>query len=108
VPQEGPAERDDPNIEVSDVEPDGDSYVLPVRPVAVVMLDLPGENGFKLTPGEDQHLVEALTADGTHESLGGGIRPWSPNRCADDADPHGAEDLVEAGDELRVSVAARS
>ena len=31
MPQEGAVERDDPNIEVSDVEPDGDSYVLPAE-----------------------------------------------------------------------------
>jgi len=60
------------------------------------MLDVLGEDGLKLTPGEDQHTVEALPAYGADEALGEGVRPWGSDRCPDDADPFRAEDLVEA------------
>jgi len=51
------------------------------------MLDVLGEDGLKLTPGEDEHPVEAFPADGADEALGEGVRPRSSDRRADDPDP---------------------
>ena len=44
------------------------------------MLDILGEDDFELTPGEDQHPVEALPTDRADEALGAGIGPWGSNR----------------------------
>ena len=67
-----------------------------MRPMAVVMIDVLGEDGFELTPVEDQHPVEALPTDRADEALGKGVGPRGSDRRADDPDPLGAEDLVEA------------
>ena len=72
--------------------------------MAVVMIDVLGEDDFELTPGEGQHSVEALPADRADEALGEGVDPWGSDRRADDPDPLGAKDLVEAGRELGVPV----
>jgi hypothetical protein len=69
------------------------------------MLDVLSKNGFELASAEDQHPVEALAADRADESLGKGVGTWRANGCADDPDPLGAEDLVEAGCE---NLASRS
>jgi len=53
---------------------------------------------------EDQHPVEALTADGADEALGEGVGSGSSDRGADDVDTFRLEDIVEAGDELGVTV----
>ena len=58
-----------------------------------------------MTASEDEEPVQTLSADGAHESLGEGVRPRGSNRGLDDPDALGAEHLVEAGGELRVSVA---
>ena len=41
-----------------------------MRPMAVVVVDVLSEDGFELTPVEDQHPVETLAADGADEALG--------------------------------------
>ena len=49
---------------------------------------------------ENQHPVETLSAGGPDEPLGEGI--GCPCRVADDPDPFGPEDFVEARGELGV------
>ena len=53
---------------------------------------------------EDHQTVKALAADGTDEALGKGVGPWSSDRCLDDPDALGGEDLLEARCELDVPV----
>jgi hypothetical protein len=55
-------------------------------PMAVVMIDVLGENCFELTPVEDQDPVEALPTDGAHETLGKGVGPRGLGWRADDPD----------------------
>ena len=52
----------------------------PVRTVPVVVLDVLAEHGFEVTSSEVEHVVEALSPDGAHGSLGDGLRPWRPDR----------------------------
>ena len=47
----------------------------PVRTVPVVVLDVPAEDGFEVTPSKDEHPVEALSRGGAHEPLADGVRP---------------------------------
>jgi hypothetical protein len=53
---------------------------------------------------QDQDPVVALRSHGTNPSLGICIGTRSPNRCEDDPSALRAEDLVEAGGELRVAI----
>ena len=76
----------------------------PVRPVPVVMGDVPGQDAFEAPTTEDQRSVEALTADGADEAFGEGVGPWCPDRCANDADTFCLVDLAEARVELGVPV----
>ena len=72
--------------------------------MAVVVVDELAEDVFEVAPIEDQHAVEALTADGADDALGEGVGTWSTDRCADDPNTLGTEDLVEAGGELGVPI----
>ena len=72
--------------------------------MTVVMVDVLSEDGFELTPVEDQPPVETLAADGANEALGKGVGSWGSDRCADGPDPLGAQHFVETGRELGVSV----
>jgi hypothetical protein len=62
------------------------------------------QNLFEMTVTEDKESVQALSAHGAHESLSERVCTRSSNRGLDDADALGAEYLVEAGGELRVSI----
>ena len=73
-----------------------------MRPMAVVMVDVLCEDGFELTPVEDQHPVETLAADGADEALGKSVGARGSDRRADGPDPLGAEHFVETGRELGV------
>ena len=55
--------------------------------MGVVMPDVLSKDGFELTPGEDQHAVEALAADGVDEALRKGVGTRCSDRSADDPDP---------------------
>jgi hypothetical protein len=55
-------------------------------------------------PG-DQEVVEAFPAQGTDEPFRDRVRPWCPDRGADDADVRAGEHGVERGGELAVPVA---
>jgi hypothetical protein len=46
---------------------------------------------------EAEEAVEALSADGPHETFGEGVRPWGLDWRLDDPDAFSAEHLVEAG-----------
>ena len=46
--------------------------------MAVVMIDIHGQERLQLTPVEDQHPVETLAADRADEALGEGVGPWAP------------------------------
>ena len=72
--------------------------------MAVVMVDVLSEDGFELTPVEDQHPVETLAADGADEALGKSVGSRGSERRADGPDPLGAEHFVETCRELGVSV----
>jgi hypothetical protein len=61
--------------------------------MAVVVIDVLGEDGFELTSVEDQHAVETLSTDGANETLGEGIGSRRPDGRADDPDAVGAENL---------------
>ena len=53
---------------------------------------------------EDEKSVEALTADAANPALRVRSRLRRPDRCFDDPDAFGAEDLVEVAAELAVAV----
>ena len=71
----------------------------------VVVIDVLGEYGFELAPVEDEHRIEALPTDSSHESFGEGVRPRGSNGRTDDPYLLGSEDLVETGRELGIPVA---
>src|SRR5271167_4624330 len=72
--------------------------------MAVVVIDVLGEDSFELTAVDYQYPVETLAADGADKALGEGVGPWGSDRCADDPDPLRAKDLVEVDGELGVSI----
>jgi hypothetical protein len=78
-----------------------------VGPLAVVVLDVDTEHQLQVPTPEDEHPVQALCPDGSDPSLGEGVGPGSSDGSADHLGPVGAEDLVEARDELRVPVPMR-
>jgi hypothetical protein len=59
---------------------------------------------FEVSPVEDQEPVETFGAGGPDESLGDRVGLRRPNWCADDLEPFAGEYVVEAADELAVSV----
>src|SRR5439155_12054730 len=76
----------------------------PVRPLAVVMVDVGAEHAVELAVTEDQEPVEALLADGAHPALGVSVRVRSSERRLDHGRAFAAGDLVEGGIELRVAI----
>ena len=76
-----------------------------MRAVIVVVREVLGEDMLEIAPTEDENSVEALPADAAHEPLGDRVRSRGPDRRPDDPDALGAEHVVEAGGELRVSIA---
>ena len=69
-------------------------------PVAVVVIDILGEDRLELTPGDDQQAVEALPADGANEALGEGVGTRRSNRGLDDPSTNRGDDFIEGSDEL--------
>ena len=72
--------------------------------MAVVVLDEDSEHHLQLAAVEDQHPVEALSADSAHEAFGKGVGPRGLDRRTDDPYLVCAEDLVKAWAELCISV----
>ena len=70
--------------------------------LGVVVLDVDAQDAIELAPAKDEQLVKAF---GAHEALGVRVRLGRLKRCLDHLGAFAAEDLVEAGDELRVAIA---
>jgi len=47
-----------------------------MRPLGVVVADVPAEEAIELASGEDEHPVGALGPDGPHEAFRHGVGPW--------------------------------
>ncbi len=75
-----------------------------MRAMAVVVVDELEEHHLELATVDDQHPVQAFSANGADEELSEGVCPRSPDRSLDDPDFLGPEDLVEAGCELGVTI----
>jgi hypothetical protein len=73
--------------------------------VAVVVVGVDAEHAFEVAPTRDQEPVEAVGADGPHESLSDRVRFAGSHRCLDDADGFAGEDCVEVAGGLAVAVA---
>src|SRR6266511_3555067 len=75
-----------------------------MRPLVVVVVDIPTEHPVEMPPGEDEHPIRALSPHGSHPSLRHGVGPGGPDGSADHADVFGPPDVVEGPGELRVPV----
>jgi hypothetical protein len=76
-----------------------------VRPVSVIVPRVLGERLPQMLLAEDQHVVQALAVQCSHESLRVGVRSRRPDRCLDHPRAVADEDAVERGGELAVPVA---
>ena len=72
--------------------------------MAVAVVDVDVEHVFELTAAEGQDPVEALVADSANPALGVRVGVRCLDWGADDGDALGAENLVEGGAELVVTV----
>jgi hypothetical protein len=75
-----------------------------VRPVLVDVAAVHMEHALEMAAPENEDPVEAVGANGTHPTLGEGVRVWGLDRRANDLDAGGAEDLVEGVTELGVAI----
>ena len=76
-----------------------------MRPVFVVVPRVDVNDAFELAAADDQQPVQALAAQALDPALGLRLCLRRPHRRLDHADAFAAENLVEAGRELAVSVA---
>jgi hypothetical protein len=76
----------------------------PVRPVAVVVGHVLGQDVFEISTAEDEHPVEALTTNRPDEPLGECIDPRCSDRYADDPDAS----ALKTSSKLEVNLASRS
>src|ERR1022692_5195920 len=76
-----------------------------MRSVEVVLVDVLADNTFEMTSADDQRAVQAFTTDRADEALSEGVGTGRPDRRSYRPNATGAEDLVEAGRELGVSIA---
>jgi hypothetical protein len=76
--------------------------------VLVVVLGVAVEDRAGVVFVVDQDVVGAFAADGADEPFGVTVRPRCPRRDPDHLDACGAEDRVERGGELRVTVRTRN
>jgi hypothetical protein len=76
-----------------------------MRPLRVVVVDVDAETAFEVAAVEDQQPVETLRTDGSDETLGNGVRSRRPHRCLHGVDAFAAQNLVEGGAVLALSVA---
>ena len=72
--------------------------------VAVVVLDVLGEDRLEVAAAEDEGVVEALTADRSNESFADGVGSGSADRGLDDPGVFGPEDGVERSGELGFTI----
>src|SRR5664280_474294 len=75
-----------------------------MRPVTVVVLDVPMDDCFEVATTKDEHPVQTFTPDSADEALSEGVCTRRPDRSSDDPDSIGGEDLVEAGRELGIAI----
>jgi hypothetical protein len=75
-----------------------------MRTVLVVVREVLGQDLLEMAPTEDEEPIEALSADGPDEALRERVCSRRSNRRLDGPDTLCAEDFVEAGCELCVSV----
>src|SRR5918996_3232508 len=68
------------------------------------MIDVFAKGRSEVALSEDEQPVENLGPCRLDPALGDGVCSWRSDRGLDDPDPLRAEDLVEGGGELRVSV----
>jgi hypothetical protein len=73
--------------------------------LGVVVVDVDAQGAVELALSADQQPVQALGPCAPHEALGVRVGLWRAKRRLDNVDAFGAEDVVKAGDELRVAVA---
>jgi hypothetical protein len=76
-----------------------------MRPVAVVVLDVPMDDGFEVASAEDEHPIQTFTSDSADEALSEGVCTGRLDRSSDRPDAIGPKDLVESGSELGVAIA---
>src|SRR3954463_2136148 len=76
-----------------------------VRAVGVEVLHILAQDDVEVAWSGDQEVVEAFPAQGADEPFRDRVRPWCPDRGADDPQVGAGEDGVERGGELAVSVA---
>jgi hypothetical protein len=76
-----------------------------VRTVEVVVLGVVAQDDVEVVWSGDQEVVEAFAAECPDEAFRDCVRPWCPDRGADDPDVGSQEDRVEGGGELCCPVA---
>ena len=76
-----------------------------VRPVGVVVVDVVDDEAFELRLVPDDGAVEELATECPDPTFSKGVRHRGPNRCLEDLEAFGCEDLVEGVDELAPAVA---
>jgi hypothetical protein len=76
-----------------------------VWPVGVVVVDVVDDEAFELMLVPDDGAVEELAAQGSDPAFSKGVRYRGPNRCLEDLEAFGSEDLVEGVYELAAAVA---
>lgn len=75
-----------------------------VRSVGVVVGDVVGDEAFELSLVPNDGAVEELASEGADPALGEGVGHWCSDRCFEDFEVFGSEDLVECVDELAAPV----
>lgn len=75
-----------------------------VRPARVVVGDVLAEDVLEVTPTENERPVQALPPDGSHPTLGEGVRSRRPEWDEDDPHAIGREDRIEAPRVLGVPI----
>jgi hypothetical protein len=73
-------------------------------PVGVVVVDVVDDEAFELMLVPDNGAVEKLAAQGSDPAFRERVRHRGPNRCLEDLEAFGPEDLVEGLDELAAAV----
>jgi hypothetical protein len=73
-------------------------------PVGVVVLDVVDDEALELMLVPDDGAVEKLAAKGSDPAFSECVRHRGPDRCGEDLEAFGSEDLVEGVDELATAV----
>jgi hypothetical protein len=75
-----------------------------VWPVGVVVVDVVDDEAFELMLVPDDGAIEELAAQCSDPAFSKGVRDRGPNRCLEDLEAFGSEDLVEGAGELAAAV----